>query len=212
VLTIFKQSHETIFRAIHLVDLYLKSEKNSQTVKDLHLIGIVSMFIASKLHEVYPIKLSNVVKDISKGKFTRSQIQKMETIMLKRVKFQINAPTLYCFSNSLFRISGIPPKHLNSIEKYGMLIQKMFLYSYDILNVFTRVQLAVFSAIISLKLFEHSYRDFGVQKIIYHLIKHSEIPKGQILDNLNFLRDFASNFKINFPFNRLRSSKSQNKK
>jgi hypothetical protein len=190
----------------------LKHEKNSQTVKDLHLIGVVSMFIASKLHEVNPIKFSNVIKDISKGKFSREQIKQMEANMLKKVQFKINTPTIFCISNSLFRISGIPLKHLISIEKYGNLMQKMFLYSYDILNVFSRVQLAVFSAIISLKLFEHSCQNFGVQKIIYHLIKQSEIPKGQILDNLNFLRDFASNFKINFPFNRLRNGKSQNKK
>jgi hypothetical protein len=66
----------------------------------------------------------------------------------------------------------------------------------------------LYSAIISLKLFQQSNPGFNPQKNIYHLIKSSGISKDGILENLNFLRDFASNFKSNFPFNRLQKSKS----
>lgn len=209
VLCLFKQSNKTIFRAVHLLDLFLKCEKKPLSVKDLHLLGVVCMFVASKLCEVYPLKIGRVVNDIGKHKFTKETILEQERYLMQIVKFKLNHSTIFSFSSCLFRISGLPSGIVSSIEKYSILLQKMFLYSYDILNVFSYHQLALYSAIISLKLFEHSRRNFSPQKIIYHLIKSSEIPKDQILENLNFLRDFGSNFKTNFPFNRLQKSLSK---
>ena len=208
VLSIFKQSNETTFRALHLMDLYLKHEKQTQTLRDLHLTGVVCMFIASKLHAVIPIKLPQLVREIAKNKFTSDEIQRKEITVLRKIEFRTNMATVFCFSSCLFEISTIPKTFKTAIKKYAMLLQKMFVFSYDIVNAFSPDQLAVYAVIISLKLFEHSYGGFGGQKIIFHLIKLSCLPKGQILENLGFLRDFASNFKEKFPFNRLKNSKT----
>lgn len=208
VLSLFKQSNETIFRAVHLLDLFLKNEKKSRSVKDLHLMGIVCMFVASKLCEVKPLTLQRVVCDIGKGKFSKDAILRTEKELLETVKFKLNHSTIYCFSSCLFRISEIPRSCLGSIERYSNLLQKMFLFSADILHVFSYHQLALYSAIISLKLFQQSNPGFNPQKNIYHLIKSAGISKDQILENLNYLRDYASHFKGNFPFNRLQKGKS----
>jgi hypothetical protein len=208
VLSLFKQKNKTIFRAIHLLDLFLKCEKKPLSVKDLHLIGVVCMFVASKLCEVYPLKVERVIRDIGKQKFTKETLLKKELHLMETIKFKLNQSTIFCFSSCLFRISGLPNNCISSIEKYAILLQKMYLFSYDILNVFSYHQLALYSAIISLKLYQHSNPNFSPQKIIYHLIKSSGIPKDNILENLNFLRDFASNFKMNFPFNRIQKTKS----
>jgi hypothetical protein len=192
---------------VHLLDFYLKSEKKVQNVRDLHLIGVTSMFVASKLHELHPIKMHQMVSDISKEKFNAREIQKKEASMLSRINFQTHSPTVFCCASALFKISGMEPKLSEAVEKYSVLLMKMYLFSYDVLNVFSTMQLAVFSAIISLKLFQQSKKNISAQKVIYHLIKQSQIPRSKILDNLNFLRDFAGNFKINFPFNRLKNVK-----
>lgn len=209
VLSIFKQSDATIFRSIQLLDQYLKCEEEAQKVKDLHLIGVCTMFISTKLHELHPIKMRQMVNDISKGKFTTEMIMDKELQILKAIGFRAHRPTIHCFAAALFTISGIEKKFKGSIEKYGVLLQKMFCFSYDIVNVYSPFQLALFSAIISLKLFQQSHRKFPSQKIIYHLIKQAEMPKGDLLGSLNYLRDFATNFKKNFPFNRLKSSNSK---
>ena len=207
VLSLFKQSNQTIFRAVHLLDLYLKNEKSSKTVKDLHLLGVVCMFIASKLCEVRPLKIERVVRDIGKKKFKKHQILNLELQLIETVKFKLNYSTMLCFSSCLFRVSGLPKQFIHSIEKYSILLQKMYLFSYDILNVFSYHELALYSAIISLKLFQHSHQNFSPQKTIYNLIKASGLSRERILENLNMLRDFASNFKSSFPFNRLQKSK-----
>ena len=208
VLSLFKQQNKTIFRAIHLLDLFLKCEKKSRSVQELHLLGIICMFVASKLCEVKPLPIARVVNDIAKNKFTKETILTQEQELMETINFKLNYSTIFCYSSCIFRISNLPQNCIASIEKYSILLQKMFLYSYDILNVFSYHQLALYSAIISLKLFQHSHSNFNPQKTIYHLIKSSGISKGQILENLNYLRDFASNFKSNFPFNRLQKIKN----
>ena len=166
------------------------------------------MFIASKLCEVRPLKIDRVVRDIAKKKFTKKAILDLELYLMETIKFKLNYSTMICFSSCIFRISGLNQNYLNSIEKYSILLQKMYLFSYDILNVFSYHELALYSAIISLKLFQHSNRDFCPQKTIYHLIKSSGLSREKILENLNMLRDFASNFGNTFPFNRLQKSKT----
>ena len=203
VLGIFRQSTETIFRSIFFLDLYLKLEGKARAVQDLHLLGVVAMFLASKLGEVRPLKMKTLLADICKGKFEREAVMTQEKRMLKVLGFKLNYTSISEYSAGLFRVSGIPQAHLPSIEKYAILLQKMFLYSSDILTVFSFAQLAVYSSVISLKLFEHSKSGFSAQKYVYHLLKVSGIPRGQMLENLNFLRDYASSFRVNFPFNRL---------
>lgn len=166
------------------------------------------MFVSSKLHEVKPLSIAELTQEIGKGKFTKDQVLSEELKVLECLNFELNLGTIHSFSNMLFRVSNLPPELLPSIEKYATLLQKMYLYSYDILNVFSFPQLAVFSSIISMKLFEHSNQSFCSSKYIGRMIKLSGVSKEQMLQNLNFLRDFASSFRADFPFNRLQSSKS----
>jgi hypothetical protein len=38
---------------------------------DLHLIGLVSVYISSKFEDVIPIHMDNILKDAGHGKFTQ---------------------------------------------------------------------------------------------------------------------------------------------
>ena len=208
VLTLFEQENQTIFLTIHYLDLYLKFQKRPCSIRDLHLIGIVSIFIASKLIEVYPIKLYRVIEDIGKSKYQKDLILNVELNILQTIQFNTNWPTIHSYSSLLLRISGLNENQISKIEECSILLQKMFLYSYDILNVFSYHQLALYSIIISLKLFQSPDSNFKPQKIISALVKASEFPKVSILEDLNYLRNFARNFNKEYPFNKLDTTNS----
>ena len=48
VLSSYKMTEETFFRSVNMMDSYLKSSQKKQELKDLHLIGVTSMFTAAK--------------------------------------------------------------------------------------------------------------------------------------------------------------------
>ena len=45
---------------------------------DLHLIGLVSVYISSKFEDVIPIRMANVLKDAGHEKFAKNNILLME--------------------------------------------------------------------------------------------------------------------------------------
>jgi hypothetical protein len=57
VLSSYKMSEETFFKSVYIMDSYLRKCKDKLEAKDLHLIGIASMFIAGKYEEIHPLKL-----------------------------------------------------------------------------------------------------------------------------------------------------------
>lgn len=48
VLSSYKMTEETFFKSVYLMDAYLKCSRVSLQVKELHLIGLTAMFLASK--------------------------------------------------------------------------------------------------------------------------------------------------------------------
>lgn len=206
VLKIFEHGPETAFRAVLCLDLYLKHQKNSLTTKDLHLLGVVSIFIASKLSETRNISMLQLTRDIGKGQFTEDQIREKERHFLMTVGFNINLPSIWTFGTYILSCLDVPDFCRNIITRYSELFQQMFLFSYDILNVYAFDQLAGFSIIIALKLFEFTHKGFLAQQFNYFVLEMADIKKIDLVENLNFLRDFVSKFAESFPFNKIKQS------
>ena len=61
----YKCLPQTFFKSVQLLDQYYKSTTVVHELNDLHLIGISCMFIASKLEEIYPIKIKTVFEKIA---------------------------------------------------------------------------------------------------------------------------------------------------
>ena len=57
VLTNFRCDEQTFFLSISLMDRYFKWCAKAKKLDDLHLIGVTSMFIASKYEDIYPLKM-----------------------------------------------------------------------------------------------------------------------------------------------------------
>ena len=86
VLSVFENMDETLFLAINIMDLYILKSKNILKNENIHLIGITSMFIASKFQEIYPITLKNFVSKVSHNQFNAEEIIKMEKIIFSEIE------------------------------------------------------------------------------------------------------------------------------
>ena len=52
---------ETYFRAMSILDQYLKLEIKWLYDSDIHLLGIACIFLATKIEDIYPIDMNTMV-------------------------------------------------------------------------------------------------------------------------------------------------------
>lgn len=64
VFTNFKCDDLTFFIAVSLMDRYFMGCAKEQKIGDLHIIGVTSMFLASKYEDIYPLKMKTVFEKI----------------------------------------------------------------------------------------------------------------------------------------------------
>lgn len=65
------------------MDRYFKNIEKGLQSSELHLTGIVSMFISSKYEDIIPLLMKTVVNKIGHNKFEQSQIELKELEILK---------------------------------------------------------------------------------------------------------------------------------
>lgn len=64
---------------------------------DLHIIGVTTMFIASKYEDYYPIKMKIVYEKIAHAKLKIEDIKKLELDIMKTLNYKLSAPTVLDF-------------------------------------------------------------------------------------------------------------------
>jgi hypothetical protein len=94
VLSTFKCSDKTFFLSVNIMDRYFKCKQRELFNDDLHMIGIVSMFIASKYEDVLPLLMKTVVSKIGHNKFPLKDIELCEIEILKKLSFKVGIPTI----------------------------------------------------------------------------------------------------------------------
>lgn len=76
------------------MDTYFAKCQKKLMISDLHLVGVASMFMATKYEDIYPLKLNALYEKICRKKFTKNQILSMEQDIINCMDFQLQAPTL----------------------------------------------------------------------------------------------------------------------
>jgi len=94
VLRTFECEDTTFLMAVNIMDLYYANASKMLTADDVHLAGIVSMFIASKYIEYIPFKLKQVQKKIAHGAFSPEVIKAKEREMMRTIKFNLTFATV----------------------------------------------------------------------------------------------------------------------
>ena len=97
VLTNFKCDDQTFFLAVSLLDRFLKTQTQCQEIGDLHLMGVTSMYIASKYEDIQPLKIKMVYEKIAHRKLSMEAIRGMERKILQTINYKITAPSVLDF-------------------------------------------------------------------------------------------------------------------
>lgn len=92
VCEVYKLHRETYYLALDYLDRYL-STNISISKTYLQLIGITCLFIAAKVEEIYPPKLSEFAY-VTDGACREEDILKQELVILTALKWQINPVTI----------------------------------------------------------------------------------------------------------------------
>ncbi|XP_048325412.2 putative cyclin-B3-1 isoform X2 [Ziziphus jujuba] len=90
----FDLMQETLYLMVTLLDRYLSQvivEKN-----ELQLVGLTALLLASKYEDFWHPRVKDLIS-ISAESYTRDQMLGMESLILKKLKFRLNAPTPYVF-------------------------------------------------------------------------------------------------------------------
>ena len=102
IFTIIQANDVTFFCAVNIMDSFFYKSKKEYKPNDLHLIGICSIFIASKFCDINPIKLKFLIEKIGHSKFDKIEIAKMEEIVLTVLEYDVLKPTIYEFTSYYF--------------------------------------------------------------------------------------------------------------
>uniref|UniRef100_U5EVM6 Putative cyclin b n=1 Tax=Corethrella appendiculata TaxID=1370023 RepID=U5EVM6_9DIPT len=86
----FKLEIETYYMAVSLIDRYLQVVDDTAK-KQLQLVGVTALFIASKYEELYPPEIQDFVF-ITDDTYNKKQILKMEMNLVRALDFQIAKP------------------------------------------------------------------------------------------------------------------------
>lgn len=89
VMFAYKCEESCIYLTFHLMDSYIHKLKTKLTNNDIHLIGVASLFIASKSEDMTPLDLGTVKSKIGHSKFSDKDLKKKERQILEMLDFNI---------------------------------------------------------------------------------------------------------------------------
>lgn len=96
VCTSFKCSKRTYFLAVCIFDKYLTKQSSLGrllTNKDVHCIGVTSMYLASKYEDIYPLHSKIVSEKIAHKAISAKEILRKEVEFLELFDFQVDLVT-----------------------------------------------------------------------------------------------------------------------
>eukprot|EP00347_Sterkiella_histriomuscorum_P018015 403347112 len=198
VLTTFKNSDQSFFLSINIMDRYFKQNMQNLPSSELHLTGVVSMFIASKYEDIVPLMMKTVINKIGHNKFQLSQVEEKELEILKTLGFNIGSPTVKEYVDRMVEQLGgqiIKPELLN---RQLACLTKMTCYSYSLQQTPTSLLAA---GIITLALKQGLIQSAKapIDSLINLIADFSQHKIEDILDKSNEMLKFVRNFETDFP-------------
>ncbi|ESO02125.1 hypothetical protein HELRODRAFT_106476 [Helobdella robusta] len=123
----FHLLQETLFLSVAILDRYL--QQNQVAKSKLQLVGVTSMWIASKYEEMYAPEVADFVY-ITDNAYTKSELRQMECTIMKSLDFQLGRPLPIHFLRR-FSKAGEVEGETHNLAKYFM---EMILVEYDMVH------------------------------------------------------------------------------
>ena len=157
----------TFFTCVNIMDRFFILTKRKFKPENLHLIGICSIFIASKFCEVYPIKLINLIEKVGHNKFSKNDILNMEKMILECLNYDILRPYSIDFAEYFFEdLFSFFENNFNIHNKYLEEYLRNFI---EKLNIKICLDKFYFDKCESVKKYNEKMRNFLWLVIIYLL-------------------------------------------
>lgn len=102
VCDVYKLHRETYHLTMNYIDRYLSNQMDIPK-QQLQLIGITSLFIASKIEEIYPPKLTEFAY-VTDGACTEAEILDKEMAILKNLDWKLNTRTANSWLSVYFQL------------------------------------------------------------------------------------------------------------
>lgn len=90
IFEVYKLPAEVFYACASFFDEICKTYKTRLNFEDIHLIGICSMLLASKLENSTPFTVTEISKHISHNKFSKQEIILHESLFLNLLHFRLH--------------------------------------------------------------------------------------------------------------------------
>ena len=121
----------TFFLSVNIMDMYLQKTNKIYTEDNFQLVGMVSMFLASKMEDIIPLHMVHIKSKIGHDKFTSKQITKLEKDILNVLDWDIVLITTYDVIKTF-----LADFNVNNTEMIQNLKLEVIGYDIEIISIF----------------------------------------------------------------------------
>lgn len=202
VLSSFNCGLNTFFVAIDIMDGFLEKCARRIDAKDIHLIGVTAMLVASKLEEIIPFKVTTVVEKMTHNKLRARDIVDCELEILSALGFNfLGASPLFVVIELLFVKLGLYQLEVTpDLLKVITYISKMVMHDYALLTRFPARYIAASCVYICFKIVEQVNREFRTKLYVDKIKAVLELDDGFFYKSSEVVLNLAKNFETAFPF------------
>ena len=121
----------SFFLAVEIMDNYLQKTNKVYKENDIHLIGMVSIYMASKMEDIIPLHMIHIKTKIGHDKFSQEEIIMMERDILNILDWDILLITTYDAIKTF--LSDFYVNNRNMINNLKM---EIICYDLEIISIF----------------------------------------------------------------------------
>ena len=121
----------SFFLAVEIMDNYLQKSKKLYCQNDIHLIGMVSIYMASKMEDIIPLHMIHIKTKIGHDKFSQEEIIMMERDILSILDWDILLITTYDTVKTF-----LSDFYVNNRDMINNLKMDIVCYDLEIISIF----------------------------------------------------------------------------
>lgn len=204
VLSSFNCTTNTFFVAIDIMDTYFQKSGKILETRDIHLVGVTSMLLASKMEEIIPFKVATVVDKMTHGKMNAKDVVNCETDILTALNFKLlEQPSIFVFVEFLLVKLGFHDNPLtDDVNKVVTYITKMLMHDYSLITKYPLKYLAASCIYICFKIIEQVNREFKTKSYVEKLKVLLDLNEQTFYASSESLLALAKNFEKTFSYSK----------
>jgi len=168
----FRISQDTVAVAVNYMDRYLSQISTKKSI--LQLLAMGAVFIAAKLHETYPIGMSEL-QTLAEGMYLESDIKLMELELLRVIQWQLNPVTPQTVMNHMVCYVDSPEKR-KLLREHAEAFLDVALCEYEFIGYLPSVQ-GVSAILCAFETTKFSSANWIVAVRMYRLVGSPEVVR-----------------------------------